>query len=79
MREHVLAVDPSIAESLGFYDEATGVLRIDRSTLIGAGSSGGGGTCSTSPLGAPLTGINRQGPIEIGTMFEATMQGVAGD
>ncbi|MFK7742926.1 MAG: hypothetical protein AB8H80_21620 [Planctomycetota bacterium] len=58
--------------------EATGVLRIDRSTLIGAGS-GGGAACSTSPLGAPLTGINRQGPIEIGTMFEATMQGVAGD
>lgn len=48
---------------------ATGLVRIDRSTLNGAA----GGGCAVSPTGAPLVGADRAAPIQIGATFQLTL------
>lgn len=56
--------------------QSAGVLRMDRVTLI---DGGGGVVCPTAPVGAPLLGVARNGPITVGALFEATMTSQPGD
>ncbi|MCK5944872.1 MAG: hypothetical protein KAI24_22985 [Planctomycetes bacterium] len=51
-----------------------GAIRIDRTVL-----TGGGVGCVTSPVGGPLTGIERNGPIATGSLFEVRTIGAPGD
>ena len=47
---------------------------MDRCLLVSSASN-----CTSSPIGAPLLGIERSGPIQIGTLFQATATGLPGD
>ncbi len=60
--------DANVTAGGGCAVAATGLVRIDRSTL-----SGGGAGCALSPTGAPLVGIDRAGPITIGHVFQVTL------
>lgn len=52
---------------------ATGVVRIDRTTLTGNGVG-----CAVSPTGAPLVGIERSSSITIGGLFQVTLTSAPG-
>ena len=53
--------DAAVTGNMQCAVQATGLVRIDRSTLAGSGAN-----CASSPTGASLQGMQRQGGIEIG-------------
>tara|TARA_R110002094_G_scaffold11121_3_gene21022 strand:- start:786 stop:1958 length:1173 start_codon:yes stop_codon:yes gene_type:complete len=66
--------DAAVTGNMQCAVQATGLVRIDRSTLAGSGAN-----CASSPTGASLQGIQRQGGIEIGAMFQCSMTGQTGE
>lgn len=61
-------VDATVTAGSACAVAASGLVRIDRSTLVGGGTG-----CLTSPTGAPLLGIDRSGPFTVGQLFQVTL------
>src|SRR5262249_22159141 len=60
--------DSTVIAGSGCAIEATGLVRIDRTALSTFGVG-----CAASPTGAPLVGVSRSGPLQIGTLFQVAV------